>query len=409
MKLFRYVIVFIFAFSSYNQSIASDSLWTRGFIFPSNLGPYLTLYDITFVNKSLGFICGDKGVIFKTTNAGNTWEQKSSSTNEYLHSIIFHDSTSGSNSKVGYAIGGKGTICKSTDQGESWFVENKLITKDLYKISMFNDYFGWIIGARGTVYKTSNQGNTWDSIYKASKELSDMCFVSNYGWAVGGDTSGIILHTSNGGVKWEIQDTMSYKWLLSVFFLDKENGWITGFNGTIIHTSDGGKNWIKQESGTIEHILTIRFTDLNNGWATSKYGVILHTIDGGKKWSKQVNEDVTIFTKLYFFDSDNGWAVGYKGYLLKYKSLGTSVEDNQTIINNISYYPNPSKDYLIIKLDSVPLANEVIEVYDLMGQNLLTQKIENKETCIKLQNLITGIYYCKLKQNGTVFKFEVVR
>ena len=37
------------------------------------------------------------------------------------------------------------------------------------------------------------------------------------------------------------------------------------------------------------------------------------------------------------------------------------------------------------------------------------QKIDNIQTNINIQKLNTGIYYCKLKQNGTVFKFEVVK
>ena len=65
--------------------------------------------------------------------------------------------------------------------------------------------------------------------------------------------------------------------------------------------------------------------------------------------------------------------------------------------------------HLNIKLDCEPLVNEELEIYDLMGQNLLTQKIENIQTSINIQKLNTGIYYCKLKQNGTVFKFEVVK
>ncbi|MCX6148648.1 MAG: YCF48-related protein [Candidatus Kapabacteria bacterium] len=416
MKLFKYGFIFIFVISMYSPSLALDSLWTRGFIFPSNS----LLYDITFINKKIGFICGSNGssssasvsgLIYKTTDAGITWGLKSSGIKEYLYSIKFQDSTNGSNNKVGYAVGDKGTICKSTDQGENWFVLNKFTTKDFYTISMFNDYFGWIIGAGGTVFKTSNQGNTWDSIYRASIELSDACFISNYGWAVGytSKSKGIIVHTTNAGLNWEIQDTSSFSILISVFFLDKNNGWITGFNGTIIHTSDGGKNWSKQESGINEHVFKINFSDLNNGWATSNYGVILNTSDGRKTWYQVQSGTINSLRGMYFSDLNNGWAVGFGGTLLKYKSLGTSAEDNQTTINNISYYPNPSKDVLNIKLESEPLTNEELEIYDLMGQNLLSQKIDNIQSSIDLQKLNTGIYYCRLKQNGTVFKFEVVK
>jgi hypothetical protein len=99
---------------------------------------------------------------------------------------------------------------------------------------------------------------------------------------------------------------------------------------------------------------------------------------------------------------------------LEYFEGQTSVEDNPTTINSIIYFPNPSKDILTIKLTnerlhSEPLPNEEIEVYDLMGQNLLSQKIDSQVSNINIQKLNTGIYYCKLKQNGTVFKFEVVK
>lgn len=94
--------------------------------------------------------------------------------------------------------------------------------------------------------------------------------------------------------------------------------------------------------------------------------------------------------------------------------LNDKTDVKEEFENSISIYPNPSKDYLYIKLTSEGLysevlANEEIEVYDLMGQNLLVQKIDNIQRSINIQNLNTGIYYAKLKQNGTVFKFEVVR
>ncbi|MCX6148755.1 MAG: YCF48-related protein, partial [Candidatus Kapabacteria bacterium] len=125
MKLIKYVFIIIFTFSLYCPSKALDSLWTRGFIFSSNL----TLYDITFINKKIGFICGGNGTIYKTSDFGISWQLKTSYTKEHLYSIKFQDSTTGSSNKVGYAVGDKGTICKSTDQGESWFVENKYISK----------------------------------------------------------------------------------------------------------------------------------------------------------------------------------------------------------------------------------------------------------------------------------------
>ncbi|MCX6148514.1 MAG: T9SS type A sorting domain-containing protein [Candidatus Kapabacteria bacterium] len=100
------------------------------------------------------------------------------------------------------------------------------------------------------------------------------------------------------------------------------------------------------------------------------------------------------------------WYESYLNYIDISPETGVG---DVTTQNNFSFYPNPVNEILNIRFDEEIPVNEEITICNIMGQNILSQKIENKETSIKLQNLGTGIYYCKFKQSSSIFKFEVVR
>ena len=55
--------------------------------------------------------------------------------------------------------------------------------------------------------------------------------------------------------------------------------------GTIIHTADGGKNWIRQESAKDNLLKTVFFIDKNRGWVVGDWSTLLMTQDGGKTWT----------------------------------------------------------------------------------------------------------------------------
>lgn len=53
------------------------------------------------------------------------------------------------------------------------------------------------------------------------------------GWAVGGDFGvGAILHTTDGGKTWEVED--SKEKLIKVFVLDGQNVWLASATGAIL-------------------------------------------------------------------------------------------------------------------------------------------------------------------------------
>lgn len=102
-----------------------------------------------------------------------------------------------------------------------------------------------------------------------------------------------------------------------LFCIDSLNSWAAGDSGLIIHTSNGGQNWTIQNSGVSEKIQDIYFLDNNYGWSVSTRfdsiwgSYIIKTNNGGELWEKEFfNIENNFFQTIYFFDSSNGWVAG---------------------------------------------------------------------------------------------------
>ena len=78
------------------------------------------------------------------------------------------------------------------------------------------------------------------------------------------------------------------------------------------------------------------------------------------------------------------------------------VEEN--ILNNVSIYPNPAEDFIMINSENVEFA----EVIDIYGRVITASEI-NGETRIDMSNFANGIYYVRLHSNGETAVQKVVK
>ncbi|RPI75116.1 MAG: hypothetical protein EHM47_03510, partial [Ignavibacteriales bacterium] len=72
------------------------------------------LLDLWFNDANTGYVIGNFGKIFKTTDGGENWSEKNSGTNNVLRSIYF------TSHNTGYVCGEAGTVLKTTDGGDNW-------------------------------------------------------------------------------------------------------------------------------------------------------------------------------------------------------------------------------------------------------------------------------------------------
>jgi hypothetical protein len=87
-----------------------------------------------------------------------------------------------------------------------------------------------------------------------------------------------------------------------VQFVDEMNGWVSSMNGTILHTSDGGVNWDVYRTPYPKPVITeIRFSSKDYGvlWANVGHtynGLLYQTFNAGKDWQQVPTYDsISIF------------------------------------------------------------------------------------------------------------------
>lgn len=169
------------------------------------------------------------------------------------------------------------------------------------------------------------------------QSLFDVHFVDNHnGWAVSFDISNnatpeaLVLHTSDGGMNWEVQTTFPFSSsfggrLLAVDFLDATHGYVGGSAPigcdlgprclTVKGTSNGGLDWTDHSLPGVAHAVeALDFVDFDNGWLVSGDNEIRHTSNGGlDEWPFQLGPGFTgpVLTGIEVAnDLNNGWAVG---------------------------------------------------------------------------------------------------
>src|SRR5436853_5478849 len=64
---------------------------------------------------------------------------------------------------------------------------------------------------------------------------------------------------------WRKQQTGTFAWLHSVFFVDESEGWAVGGKGALLHTSDGGVHWELRPRFVEDAMQDVFFTDARTG------------------------------------------------------------------------------------------------------------------------------------------------
>jgi photosystem II stability/assembly factor-like uncharacterized protein len=227
--------------------------------------------------------------IRRTTDGGATWTTVD--TNKH-----YYDDMTFVNSSLGFVCGGAAPaqnvpiVRKTTDGGASWFTVSQSFPKAKYEltgISFANDTVGWTVTYDGFVYKTVNGGGDWvlqDSL--GSNSYRDISFFGlNYGWVVGG-ISGTqkMAYTTNGGVKWN-NISQSGSSPREVEIIDQTHAWYGGSVNAapyIGRLDSIGGQWKKQDipAGSTG-VESIDFVNASVGYAAGAGGNVYKTTNGG--------------------------------------------------------------------------------------------------------------------------------
>jgi len=114
--------------------------------------------------------------------------------------------------------------------------------------------------------------------------------------------------------------------LFTVYFVDDDDGLISGLGGVILRSRDGGRTWAYQETGWKQAFFSVASTP-ERSVAVGEKGTIRYSTDGGMSWQQPSDENFpTIFTFMRDLGFDPtrraGFIVGQEGMVLRSQDGG---------------------------------------------------------------------------------------
>ncbi|MDP3830596.1 MAG: YCF48-related protein, partial [Ignavibacteriaceae bacterium] len=265
---------------------------------------------IDFLNESYGFIAAN-GKVLKTTDGGNNWEIIQAGDTRSLYTIDAIDSL-----HIAAAGGPFGKNVYSSDGGFTWIQNANLIYENgVNSISFINADTGYAVGENWAIRKTENRGVTWWASAPVYSDWGLNLLEGGVGFASGGALR--VYKTSNGYDNWKklfIADNFS-----DVFFVNEQKGFAispTYEDGKLYSTSNSGISWEVVSSAPGGN--DILFIDNQTGFIGGSN--LFKTTDGGESWY-QVNGVLGGVGKIFFINQSIGWATS-GGRILKTTDSG---------------------------------------------------------------------------------------
>ncbi len=328
--------------------------------------------DIFFLNEQLGWAAnGPSGIVFKTTDGGETWEQQLALFS-YFRNIEFIDEN------IGFLGTLDGAFYRTTDGGENW--ENVFLSPNPDAIcgldAVDNTVYGcgaWFTPAY--IIKSTDAGGSWEYIAMSDYAIAlvEVLFVDEqFGYASGQDSNGgIILRTEDGGANWEqiynSGNPGEYVWKLQLM---ENNTYIygsveSGFQGKLIKSFDSGATW-ETKNFPDPNVQGIGFVSPTHGWMGGHNSGFYETTDGGNTWT-----DTGLgynLNRFLIFNDHFAYAAGETIYKFDEELSVSDFSDESVEDISITIAPMPIKDKLNISIAYTHIDNLLIELYDLNGK-----------------------------------------
>jgi photosystem II stability/assembly factor-like uncharacterized protein len=213
------------------------------------LGLTSSLNAIAFTSETVGYVCGDDGVVYKTINGGTNWTSASTGipVSVDLTAISFLDDSKG------IAAGKEGKVYTTVNGGAQWTAEATGATRNIKDVRYFAD--GMVVtGEYGTLFikqGTSNWAQVNTRIQTDVNAVSGTS-ISDVHVCGGG---GFIRNNKNNDARFynfEINPMLGN--LVDIHYYSADLGFaVSSLNNAIIRTTNGGVLWTLTAGATVSH------------------------------------------------------------------------------------------------------------------------------------------------------------
>ena len=265
--------------SSVIHSVDGGTTWTE------KSGPQRNIInDVYFITRSLGFATGQTGMLLRTFDGGDNWEEVFFGNRNHLsiHGLSASDLWLGANQRIYH----------SDDSASTWTESLVVLGGNINDILAISSQRVLAASSSGVIYRTNDGGASWDTVYNAGVQLKSIAKIDDQRYMATG-FNGIILRSADQGETWSVitppEPALQYE---QAFFLDSI-GWLvtSSFKHEMWSTTNAGDSW------TPITLPVDRFWD----------GVYFITPDTGIVVARSTNEGRAYIT----FNGGQNWSSGY--------------------------------------------------------------------------------------------------
>ncbi|MFP4528296.1 MAG: T9SS type A sorting domain-containing protein [Candidatus Kapaibacterium sp.] len=349
-----------------------------------------------------------------SSDGGNTWESSDTRFEPYIGRI--YCAPSGRYYVSAYYTGITNSNCYFSDnKGDSWnaieFFEDNSVS-DFLELNS-----GRILISSASGLFMSDDSENWSQISDGVQGKMITCFAEqSVDYIYAGTSKNGLVRSSDQGMTWESMNTAAIDSMtIRSIAADSEGNIIAGpLYGGVYVSHDRGISWRKVSNGYDgDFPQVIEFDKSGNTYLLDSYNGIYRSADKGDSWelfrASSGTQEVAITGTLY--DNDNKFlaSLAYKGGLHFAELLANSAFDAR-MADDCRLYPNPSGDYLNIKINPIEPGMMTLRIYDIRG-NLMksTGKRLNPEentTFVNISDLSAGSYYAVIYINGRLIRTE---
>lgn len=381
--------------------------------------------DVYFLNPDTGFIAGENGnsdlLIRRTTDGGVNWSTVLFSNGPLGMCIQFGDDT------TGYCGGQTGMIYKTTDMGNSWSAAGIVASGiDISAMIFISRDTGFVSDFEGRIYKTTDGATSWNVVSAIQNSFTNFYpgtgkfqFVNDTIGFLADGNYGRVMKTTDGGNSWTAIDLPNGgSWALSVYMFNKDTGMIVSEAGKIWRTTNGGTSWAPSSIGTPYDLLDITFFDDTTGYIVGGEndnfifhpppfpavgGIIYVSYDKGTSWHLDTTLSSDWLTSICNAGSNTAYAAGWNGWVYKLNNANVNVGVPGNVLNEtVKIFPNPSNGKIFIETG---LKDFHIEISDVQGRVVFSGE---NEKYLDLDFLEDGIYVVKVFSDKQIYTDKVL-
>jgi photosystem II stability/assembly factor-like uncharacterized protein len=418
----KHISLLLFALVCYTSRLLAQDFWEQLY-FPDSVSiRCITTNELGDIFVGVGYD-NQTGGIYRSNNSGMSWEM--------VYNIGEFGVLSITVNEAGYIYAGTNksseSLLVSKDNGEIW--ENIELTPAAYGnvmkiLCIGNDtiYVSTWEASGSFINYSFDGGDTWNYSYVTNHSgleyVSDIdvlstgeIFVSinGFSWGEGG-----VYKSTDAGVSWESVGLFNHQ--VMTLEINANNEVFTG-DWWVINNDPPGIHALYEGTNTFDfifdayHVTDIVIDTDETIYAAANEGVV-YSLDNGLTFN-QIEDELSRYIE-YLHISHNWFLYGTnQDKLVRSIDPITKVVETYESEKTVSTYPNPTNNFLTVKVEQKHWQNNPYEVhvYSITGKVVYKNKgrFESDHFLMNVSLLTSGYYLIEIKQRDYIYKSSFVK